>query len=80
MPKETIMNQSQIGDDQLFRFEILWNKDKYCQVATVKETNDPNKAADGGVEGYYVNLDREGLNKAIRVLRRARDQAYGKDE
>lgn len=25
-------------------------------------------------------LDREAINKAIRVLRRSRDQAYGRDE
>lgn len=30
--------------------------------------------------GYYVSLDRAGLNKLIRNLRRARDQAFGRDE
>lgn len=30
--------------------------------------------------GFYVDLDRRGINELIRVLRRARDAAYGKDE
>lgn len=30
--------------------------------------------------GYYVNLDRRGINELIRTLRRARDAAFGKDE
>lgn len=31
-------------------------------------------------EGMYVDLDRRGINSLIAVLRRARDQAFGKDE
>lgn len=31
-------------------------------------------------QGFYVNLDRDGINKLIRHLRRARDQAFGRDE
>lgn len=31
-------------------------------------------------QGMYVSLDREGINKLIRNLRRARDQAFGRDE
>lgn len=30
--------------------------------------------------GMFVNLDRRGINDLIRYLRRARDQAFGKDE
>jgi hypothetical protein len=29
--------------------------------------------------GLYVNLDREGLNRLIRALRKARDRAFGAD-
>lgn len=80
MPKEIITNESQTGDDGMFHLEVLWSKDKYCQVASVKESSDPKHAADGGVQGYYINLDRDRLNKLIQVLRRARNQAYGADE
>jgi hypothetical protein len=31
-------------------------------------------------DGFYVDLDRSGINKMIRDLRRARDQAFGRDE
>lgn len=30
--------------------------------------------------GFYVELDRGGINDLIRILRRARDQAFGRDE
>lgn len=33
-----------------------------------------------GSRGLYATLDREGINQLIRVLRRARDQAFGRDE
>lgn len=29
--------------------------------------------------GFYVDLDRAGINRLIRNLRRARDQSFGKD-
>lgn len=34
---------------------------------------------DGG-KGLYASLDRAAVNDLIRVLRRARDQAFGRDE
>ena len=30
--------------------------------------------------GFYVSLDRAGVNELIRHLRKARDQAFGRDE
>lgn len=30
--------------------------------------------------GWHVNLDRNRINQAIRILRTARDQAFGRDE
>jgi hypothetical protein len=30
--------------------------------------------------GNYVQMDRRGINQLIRNLRRARDQAFGRDE
>ena len=30
--------------------------------------------------GYYVTLNRSGINDLIRYLRKARDQAFGRDE
>jgi hypothetical protein len=31
-------------------------------------------------DGMHVDLDRKGINDLIRKLRRARDQAFGRDE
>jgi len=31
-------------------------------------------------EGWFIDLDRYGLNSLIRNARRARDQAFGRDE
>lgn len=31
-------------------------------------------------DGFYIDLDRRGMNELIRNLRRARDQAFGRDE
>ena len=31
-------------------------------------------------DGWHVDLDRDQVNTLIRVLRRARDQAFGRDE
>lgn len=31
-------------------------------------------------DGWHVDLDRAGVNRLIRLLRQARDAAFGKDE
>ena len=31
-------------------------------------------------DGWHIDLDRRGINDLIRNLRRARDQAFGRDE
>jgi hypothetical protein len=81
MPKEVIHDDTVYsdGNSSPLALEVLWGRNSYVQVASInlplKETNphDP-------VSGFYVDLDRPMINKAIRVLRRARDQAYGADE
>jgi hypothetical protein len=56
--------------------QVLWGQLNGVQVATINED-----AVLGSVErGLFVDLDRAGINQAIRVLRRARDQAFGRDE
>jgi hypothetical protein len=41
---------------------------------------DDKVARDLWARGFYVDLDRGGINRLIRNLRRARDQAFGRDE
>lgn len=46
---------------------------------------DPTRIEPGSMHismlhGWWCDLDRRGINDLIRLLRRARDHAYGKDE
>lgn len=55
---------------------VGWGRDQgMVQLGTVydRDSYDP-------CLGVYVDLDRNQINKLIRVLRRARDQAFGRDE
>ena len=78
MPKEYVPIN---GDDVSgFRVKVGWNREAgYVQIATVdpelEESLDTSR--DGGL---YVMLDRVDINHLIRHLRRARDQAFGRDE
>lgn len=65
--------------------DVRWNREGgYVQIVT-KETDafGGRLSDDEGVhftDGLFVDLDRQGINKLIRNLRRARDQAFGRDE
>ena len=66
---------------------VAWTPNPGCHVQLAIEA-DPGamteraQSAEGDDRAfiYSPNLERQELNKLIRVLRRARDQAYGKDE
>lgn len=78
MPKINIDDDVTDG----FRLEVGWVPEKYVQVAT---TNAHSKLTidEGGTleafNGWHVTLDRNGINRAIRALRKARDAAFGAD-
>jgi hypothetical protein len=66
-----------IPSPMTFQVKVGWNKETGdVQIATVNEDAEPFSAAGG----LHVNLDRQGINDLIRHLRRARDQAFGRDE
>lgn len=76
MPKElvygTVNAEPHVGSG----VEIGWGRDgQYVQMATgpVPVTGFDSERA------HYVQLDRAGVNRLIRALRKARDQAYGRD-
>lgn len=78
MPKEIIENASK--DDREFHVEVRWSRvhgAEDVQVATVREREDYAETGTG--TGIFVNLNRASINRLIRVLRRARDQAFGAD-
>lgn len=84
MPKEYV--DSRWNEPSKNRFKIGWNKEVgHVQIATVNPEAEMLSNAEGtevGARegGWYVDLDRDGINRAIRMLRRARDDAFGKDE
>jgi len=59
---------------------VGWNKDaEHVEVAVVNtdiKAEHPNDSR----AGWFMQLDREGCNRAIRALRKARDAAFGRDE
>ncbi len=82
MPKENINDLVSGG----FRVEVSWSPGAYVQVASVNPDSDLTLPGDapGSPEqpftGWWVTLDREGINRLIRSLRKARDAAFGRDE
>ncbi len=68
MPRETITTT----DDH--RVRVGWDREGNVQVGVDLE------ASAVGETGLWSSLDRTGCNDLIRVLRRARDQAFGRDE
>lgn len=85
MPKENVIGVDS-GDLEL-RVQVGWGNHPagFVQVSSVEQSQNPNAEyamtlAGKPVDGWYVNLDRNGINRLIKVLRKARDQAYGRDE
>jgi hypothetical protein len=52
---------------------VGWHESGYVQLATV--VNDETMS-----EGQFADLDRRQINDLIRLLRKARDRAFGRDE
>lgn len=74
MPKEHI---SGVLNSTGWRFSVGWDKQGgLVQVST----NDPNGPLGEPQSGLWVDVNRDQINEIIRALRKARDQAFGKDE
>lgn len=66
--------------------DVVWNREGgFVQI--VSKVVDSYGGRFGGetaetsyTDGMYVDLDRQAINRLIRNLRRARDQAFGRDE
>ena len=72
MPKEIIQSLPGIR----FVPEVRWGRDASVQLATIDLEMDESDPA----RGMFADMDRGAINRLIQVLRRARDQAYGRDE
>lgn len=76
MPKEIIRADR---DEFTVQVEVGWGREHgEVQIAT---TNfGPEDVAPGDpARGWFVTLDRNGINRLVRSLRKARDQAFGAD-
>jgi hypothetical protein len=93
MPKEIIHGETLIGHPDASGntevrhpvVEVRWNDHGDVQLVTREHGHEvPTlEEHEGGIPqeyGYWVSLDRRGINDTIRKLRRARDRAFGRDE
>lgn len=72
MPKEIV---NDLHHDWM-RVEVGWSREQCVQLGTVNpDAAQPHESA----YGWFVELDRTGINRLIRTLRKARDQAFGSD-
>lgn len=55
---------------------VGWSPDQFVEVG-IDTTR--NGSRDPGSGGQYATFDRQGINRLIRTLRKARDAAYGSD-
>ncbi|WP_280389820.1 hypothetical protein [Nocardia wallacei] len=72
MPRETV--HQVVSDGVKTSLDVHWGRDTFVQLGV---------ARDEGKQGsslWSESLTRDQINHLIRVLRRARDQAYGRDE
>lgn len=54
---------------------VGWSRSKYVEVGVGVFS----PATEVGAESHYTTLDRDGINRLIRTLRKARDAAFGAD-
>ena len=91
MPKETVYGEQLTFDPkdanpQVPVVDVMWGRDQqFVQIASKVESPDGGRWAEESPnshvsDGMYVDLNRASVNKLIRNLRRARDQAFGRDE
>ncbi len=54
----------------------------YSMADHIPDSEQPGTRYEGSIawSGLHCQLDRAGINDLIRTLRRARDQAFGRDE
>lgn len=80
MPKVIIDDEAM----DAFRLEVGWGTGQFVQVASVNTDSKLTLDGDSPGEvapftGWYITLDRDGVNRTIHALRKARDAAFGAD-
>ena len=72
MPRETIRTEGPTSGAVDCGVSVGWQRDGFVQIATCQQGKE-------GLDGLFLDLNREQINRLIRTLRKARDQAYGSD-
>lgn len=86
MPKVVIDDRFTGHDDDAVaagspsQLKIGWSKEaEHVEVATIAPDDMVLHPTPEG-NGWFVQMDRSSINRAIRALRQARDDAFGKDQ
>lgn len=91
MPAEKVYGEQMVletsdSTPQVPLVDVRWSRDAgYVQIVTKATDAHGGRLAGDSPEthfsdGFYVDLNRHAINDLIRNLRRARDQAFGRDE
>lgn len=79
MPKEYFGDRHTAQTEEPLPFAVIgWERDHGEVQLGVLQGGDFDEGKENR-PGFFVSLDRNAINRAIRVLRRARDAAYGAD-
>lgn len=81
MPKETVYSKyfPVNGRDEP-EVVVGWSKEaEHVELAVLMSNGVVLEPTPEG-NGWYAQLDRAGINRLIKILRKARDDAYGRDE
>lgn len=89
MPKEKISSKYSDKLEETF-LQVSWSREGgHVEVATIVPSGklmayDPetktHQVLDVQSPGWFMQMDRGNINEAIKVLRKARDQTFGRDE
>lgn len=79
MPREYINDKDEAGSKDPLPFAAIgWERESGHVQLGVLQGGDVDEGKQDR-PGFYVSLNRNAINRAIRILRRARDAAYGAD-
>lgn len=82
MPKEFVDSRYLKEGFESEVIKVGWSKESEHVEMAICEIKS-GEVVEHGYDGEtprYIQLDRTGLNRLIRILRRARDDAFGRDE
>lgn len=91
MPKETIYGEwrpvpADTPPEKIemagapFRVDVAWGHEASVQLSTLTNDGYGIRTVDPeSPDGLWVTLDRNAINRLIKSLRKARDQAFGED-